>query len=72
MMTQDEEREIKRFCELAESCYAHGTYTYTDFLGLAETDLFFRAAVNFSYLPYTLYGGSEGCERVMVRFGDEG
>ena len=71
MMTQDEEREIKRFCELAESCYSHGTYTYTDFLGLAETDLFFRAAVNFSYLPYTLYGGSEGCERVMVRFGDE-
>lgn len=67
----DEEILSRRFCELAESCYAHGRYTFTDFLGLAELDLFFRAAPDFSYVPYTLFGGAEGCERVMVRFGDE-
>lgn len=60
-----------RFTELAESCYAHGRYTYTPFLSLSEQDVFHRASRDFSYVPYTLYGGAEGCERVMVRFGDE-
>lgn len=67
----EEEREMHRFCELAEACYAKGRYTFTDFLGLAESDLFYRAAPDFSYVPYTVFGGAEGCERVMVRFGDE-
>lgn len=62
---------MHRFCELAETCYAKGRYTFTDFLGLAEGDLFYRAAPDFSYVPYTVFGGAEGCERVMVRFGDE-
>ncbi len=67
----DDERQMHRFTELAEACYAKGRYTFTDFLGLAECDLFLRAARDFSYVPYTLFGGTEGCERVMARFGDE-
>lgn len=67
----EEERYAARFCELAEACYAKGRYTFTDFLGLAETDLFFRTLPSFSYVPYTLFGGATGCERVMARFGDE-
>ncbi len=69
-MTQEEKLLERRFCELAESTYAKGHYQFTDFLGLAELDLFYRAAQDFSYLPYTLFGGAEGCERVMVRLGD--
>lgn len=60
-----------RFAELAEGCYTHGRYTYTPFLSLSEQDVFHRASRDFSYVPYTLFGGAEGCERVMVRFGDE-
>ena len=60
-----------RFCELAEGCYTHGRYTYTPFLSLAEQDVFHRASRDFSYVPTTLFGGAEGCERVMARFGDE-
>ena len=67
----EEELLMHRFCELAETCYAKGRYTFTDFLGLAEGDLFYRAAPDFSYVPYTVFGGAEGCERVMVRFGNE-
>lgn len=67
----EEELITHRFCELAETCYARGRYTFTDFLGLSEADLFYRAAADFSYVPYTVFGGAEGCERVMVRFGDE-
>ncbi|MBQ8859538.1 MAG: hypothetical protein IJ012_07125 [Clostridia bacterium] len=66
---QEEEREIRRFEELAEQCYARGRYTFTDFLGLSEYALFLSVAPRFSYVPYTVFGGAEGCERVMVRFG---
>ncbi len=69
-MTREEELEIRRFCELAEACYTRGRYTFTDFLGLLEYDLFLTAARDFSYVPYTVFGGAAGCERVMVRFGD--
>ena len=67
----DTEREAARYAELAELSYTHARATFTDFLGLAESDVFFRAARDFSYVPYALWGGAEGCERVMVRFGDE-
>lgn len=70
-MTREEEMEMRRFGELAEACYTRGRYTFTDFLGLSEYDLFLTAAREFSYVPYTVFGGAEGCERVMVRFGDE-
>ncbi|MBQ8174167.1 MAG: hypothetical protein IJ009_02065 [Clostridia bacterium] len=67
----EEEMIMHRFADLAAACYEKGHYTYTDFLGLAEYDLFLRAARDFSCVPYTVFGGAEGCERVMVGFGDE-
>ena len=67
----EEELLCARFCEQAEGCYAHGRYIYTPFLSLAEQDAFHRASRDFSYVPVTLFGGAEGAERVMVRFGDE-
>lgn len=69
-MTEEEALHV-RFCELAEQCYTRGHYTYSDFLGLAEGDALYRAARTFPHVPYTLFGGTEGCERVMARFGDE-
>lgn len=67
----DEQYTAARFGEMAEQCYARGRYVYSDFLSPAEQELFFRAARDFSYVPCTLSGGTEGCERQMVRFGDE-
>lgn len=67
----EEELLSNRFADLAASCYEKGKYTYTDFLGLLEYNVFLAAAREFSYVPYTVFGGAEGCERVMVRFGDE-
>lgn len=66
----DEELLAARLSDLAEGCYTHGRYTYTDFLSLSEQDVFHRTAPAFSYVPYTLFGGAEGCERVIARFGD--
>ncbi|MCH5278869.1 MAG: hypothetical protein J1E60_03675 [Christensenellaceae bacterium] len=67
----DEELLKKRILELAEKAYHTGQYCFTSFLGLAEQDVLHRAEKAISYVPHSLYGGADGCERVMVRFGSE-
>ena len=68
-----DERELlkKRFSELANKSYNAGIYLFTDFLGLAEQAVFNEAKTAFRGIPYTVFGGSSGAERIMVRFGDE-
>ena len=61
----------KRFSELANKSYNAGIYLFTDFLGLAEQAIFNEVEKEFSHIKYTLFGGADGTERVMVRFGDE-
>ena len=61
----------KRFIELANKSYNAGIYLFTDFLGLAEQAVFNEAKSAFRGIPYTAFGGAEGAERIMVRFGDE-
>ena len=67
----EEDILVNRFADLAAACYEKGIYTYTDFLGLSEYDVFLRSVRNVSYVPHTAFGGAAGCERVVVRFGDE-
>lgn len=60
----------KRFTELAGKAYGGGYFTFTDFLGLAEQTDLAEAAEGFRHVKYTAFGGAEGAERVMIRFGD--
>ena len=71
MLTAEELQKQRRFAELAERAYAGGRYTFTDFLGLSERDLLLQTERELSYAGLTLFGGTEGCERVMARFGSE-
>ena len=67
----DERTLLKnRFIELAKKSYNAGIFTFTDFLGLAEQDVFEEAKAAIRPLPFTVFGGAAGTERVMVRFGD--
>lgn len=59
----------KRFSELAKRADNKGIFTYTPFLGLAEQDALFRMKRELSFIPFEAFGGADGCERVMVRFG---
>ena len=61
----------KRFIELAARSYNNGIYTFTDFLGLAEQSELAALTRELSYAGLTLFGGVEGAERVMARFGSE-
>ena len=70
-MREDYTLEKKRFLELSRKSYNSGIYTFTDFLGLGEQSAFHEVERELLGIPYTAFGGSEGCERVMIRFGSE-
>lgn len=59
----------KRFAELANRADAEGRFAFTGFLGIGELASFYEAQKQFPHIPYTLEGGTETAERVMVRFG---
>ena len=68
---ETEELLKKRFRELAQKCYQNNQYTFTGFLSLSDLACFYEMERELSYVPYTVWGGSELCERVMLRFGSE-
>ena len=70
-MREDYTLEKKRFLELSRKSYNSGIYTFTDFLGLGEQSAFHEIERDIVGIPYTAFGGTEGCERVMIRFGSE-
>ena len=71
-MNQEEEYFKKRLKELADQAYQNNCYTFTDFLSLQEQSCFLEEQKNLCNPSYTLWGGQEGCERQMLRFGDPG
>ena len=52
----------KRFSELAERSVRENRYTYTQFLGIAETALFKKYEKDYAFAAPFLFGGMEGCE----------
>lgn len=70
-MTADTELLKKRFLELARKADNSGFFTFTDFLGLAEQAAFNEVKRDLRGISYTTFGGAEGAERVMLRFGSE-
>ncbi len=69
-MTDEVELIKKRLSELARRAYVSGIFTFSDFLGLSEQSSFSEIKPTLSGIKYTLFGGCDGAERVMVRFGD--
>ncbi len=70
-MGSEEEFMKKRFVDLANQSYRNNVYTFTGFLSVGEQDLFWGTLPQIGQITYTLFGGVEGCERQMVRFGSE-
>ena len=59
----------KRFAELAERSWRNGIFLFTDFLSAGEQSVFYESEPEFRYAGWKLWGGMEGCERQMLRFG---
>ncbi len=71
----EQEKEIQqvknRLRDLAGRSYSQGIYTFTGFLGLSGQDAFWQIESELRYAGYTLEGGFNGAERVVIRFGSE-
>ena len=68
----NDERELlkKRLTELYGKADRGGYFTYTDFLGLNEQSVLGEIYSKLSPRAIMLFGGAEGAERVMARFGN--
>ena len=60
----------KRLRELYDKADRGAYFTFTDFLGLAEQSVLGELISGFRPPALTRYGGADGAERVMVRFGN--
>jgi RNA-binding protein YlmH len=69
-MTQDTELLKKRFLELYNKADRGGYFTFTDFLGLSEQSALGELSSKMHPKYLTFFGGAEGAERIMVRFGN--
>ncbi len=67
---EDTELLKKRLTELAVRAERSGIFTFTDFLGLYEQAVFAEIKNSFPRVKFTAFGGTEGAERVIIRFGD--
>ncbi len=70
-MTAETELLKKRLSELARKSYESDIFTFTDFLGLAEQSAFNEIKKELRGISYKAFGGTEGTERVIIRFGSE-
>ena len=60
---------INRINELAEKSYSENRFVFTDFLDMSQLSSFYSLERDLAYVGTSVSGGTEGCERCMVRFG---
>lgn len=60
---------INHIADLAKRSYSDSVYTFSGFLSLAEQSEIHAAEKDLAYAGITFFGGTDGCERQMVRFG---
>ena len=58
----------KKLLESAQLAFEKEIVMYTDFLGLAEQNLFYTSLKDFPPVSYSCYGGVDGTERYMIAF----
>lgn len=68
-MSREEDFLRKRIQDLADQSYRTSQYTYTSFLTQSEQDIYFQLRDGLGNVESALFGGVEGCERQILRFG---
>lgn len=70
----ENEKELQqlrnRFRDLADKSFSQNLFTFTNFLGLNEQDVFWKMERELCHAGYVLYGGAQETDRRMVRFGN--
>lgn len=63
--------DINRLKDLADRSFQNGQFTFTNFLSVGEITIFKENESELRYAHPVLYGGYDGAERRMIRFGNE-
>lgn len=66
-MNEHEQKNLKRFKELADRSRQSGIYTYSSFHSTKTSRLSYDVA---DAREISMWGGTDNCERVVTRFGD--
>ncbi|MCR5608014.1 MAG: hypothetical protein K6G26_03040 [Lachnospiraceae bacterium] len=61
---------IKYYIDCANKAYNSNQYVFTNFLGMGDIDILLQNKDKLSFAGFQLYGGYEGAERCVARFGD--
>ena len=61
----------KRLLELSEKSYKENRYVFTDFLNVSQLSAYFEMKREFEQSGSSVFGGMDGCERCIVRFGSQ-
>ena len=73
-MQERNEKELRQFQnhirDLAQKAYRQNVFQFSAFLGLPEQDAFWQMEQELHGMKYELWGGRDGADRVMLRFGD--
>lgn len=70
-MIKEDEILKKRINELAVKSYNNSQFVFTDFLSPSEISLILENEQEIDFVPHFFYGGSEQCERKILKFGSE-
>ena len=72
-MAASTDKEVAQFKsrlkDLARRSYEQNMFTFTPMLGFMEQTIFGEIEEELRYAGYTIFGGYENAERVMIRFG---
>ncbi|MFI3212071.1 MAG: YlmH/Sll1252 family protein [Eubacteriales bacterium] len=68
-MEKEEKLMQKRFLDLANRSFSQNMYTFSEFLSLADQTTLWSMKEELQFAVFSVFGGHEECERVMVRFG---
>lgn len=69
-MSEEQQEIKKRLQELADRAYMRGRCVFTTFLSAFELSVFHAQKGAFSYASPVVFGGYEGAERAVIRFGE--
>lgn len=67
-MNEDERKLQKRFMDLSNQAYYNDTFCFTNFLSMADVNVLMNSV---DARQFETFGGMEGCERVVARFGNK-
>ena len=59
----------RRLKDLADKSFRQNIYTFSSFLGLAELEVYYKMEKELWFAHPTLFGGDDGAERKIIRFG---